>query len=307
MERRVIVLAGPTCSGKSELAFRLAQELNSEIISADSRQFFRFLDIGTAKPSREMLEKVKHHFIDSLLPDQEYNVSMFETDALKIIDSCHRENKIPIVAGGSGLYIKAVTDGIFDGVEIPAEVRIQLSELRKNYGNEYLYDMLQKCDPESASTMLPQNWKRVLRALEVFQTTGKSIKHFQANYRRNTDFVFYKFALNWDREILYHRINTRVDQMINDGLVSEVEKVLEMGYSSRLNSLNTVGYKEILSFLNGSISLERAIELIKRNTRHLAKRQLTWFRSEPDLIWLDVTPDTATDLLIKKIIQTSLN
>ncbi len=286
MERKVIVIVGPTCSGKTTAAIELANILNTEIISADSRQIFKYLNIGTAKPTPQELKKIKHHFIDQLNPDENFNVSIFESKSLEIINSLHSQNKIPIVVGGSGLYIKALVEGIFDDVDIDEDYRNELKFKREKFGNQSLYEDLIKVDPESASKMLPQNWKRVMRALEVYHLTGFPIGKFHKEHKRITEKVFFQFGLEWDRDLLYKNINNRVDRMYKDGLIDEVKNILNMGYNKNINALNTVGYKEIISYLEGAISEERAIELIKRNTRHFAKRQMTWFRKNREIEWI---------------------
>ncbi len=303
MERRVIVILGPTASGKTALGIEIAERLQTEIISADSRQLYRKLNIGTAKPTHEELARVKHHFIDYLDINEEYNVSRFETEALTVVDSLHALGKIPVVVGGSGLYIKAIVDGIFNEVETDPEYREYLIELREKKGNEYLYEMLRLKDPVAAAELLPQNWKRVIRALEVNKLTGKSIKDFHRDYKREDDLRFFQFGLNWEREKLYSRIEKRVDQMIESGLVEEVKSVLNEGFNKKMNALNTVGYKEIFDFLDGKISLDRAIELIKRNTRRYAKRQLTWFRRDERIKWLNVDTLTYFSALAEGIIE----
>jgi tRNA dimethylallyltransferase len=289
---QVIVIAGPTCSGKTRLSLDVADKLNTEIISADSRQIYKFLDIGTAKPTGKELKKIRHHFISNLYPDEDFNVSDFETKALEIIKRIHTRNKIPVVAGGSGLYIKAIVDGIFNLVDTDEEFRTELMKKRKEFGNEYLYEELKEIDPVSVSKMLPQNYKRVIRALEVYHLTGKPIWIFQKEYKRDVDYNFMQFGLRWDREALYKNIEKRVDDMIEGGLVEEVKNILDKGYDKNINALNTVGYKEIISYLEGIVSLERAIELIKRNTRRFAKRQLTWFNKDKRITWITIdSPD----------------
>ena len=191
MERKVIVITGPTCSGKTELGILLAGFFNTEIISADSRQFYKYLDIGTAKPDADTLRKVKHHFINSLKPDEYYNASKFEKDALEIVEKLVQNNKIPIILGGSGLYIKALVDGIFDSADIDSEYRNFMLKQKELYGNDYIYNELVKVDPESALKMLPQNWKRVLRALEVYHLTGEPIWKQQQKHNRNLNLEFY--------------------------------------------------------------------------------------------------------------------
>jgi tRNA dimethylallyltransferase len=287
LEPKVIIIVGPTCSGKTSLAVLLAERLSTEIISADSRQIYKYLDIGTAKPDKEQLEKIKHHFISILEPCERYNASRFENDALNIIQSLTGQNKTPIVAGGSGLYIKALTDGIFDVAGVDEELRIGFLQNRRLYGNDFLYNELNKVDPESASKMLPQNWKRVVRALEVFYRTGKPIGIHHREQIRKTNINFVQFGLRWDRQILYKYIELRVDKMISCGLIEETKSLVEK-YDGRLNSLNTLGYKEIIAYLDNKITLDRAVELIKRNTRRFAKRQLTWFRADERIIWFDI-------------------
>ncbi len=303
MERRVIVILGPTASGKTALGIEIAERLQTEIISADSRQLYRKLNIGTAKPTHEELARVKHHFIDYLDINEEYNVSRFETEALTVVDSLHALGKIPVVVGGSGLYIKAIVDGIFNEVETDPEYREELIAQREKKGNEYLYEMLRLKDPVAAAELLPQNWKRVIRALEVNKLTGKSIKDFHRDYKREDDLRFFQFGLNWEREKLYSRIEKRVDQMIESGLVEEVKSVLNEGFNKKMNALNTVGYKEIFDFLDGKISLDRAIELMKRNTRRYAKRQLTWFRRDERIKWINVSESTEIPALAKSVIN----
>lgn len=323
----VIVIVGSTCSGKTYLSIKLAQLFPCEIISADSRQIYKFINIGTAKPTKHQLEKVPHHFIDILDPSENYNASMFEKDAEKAIEEIFEKNKTPIVVGGSGLYIQALIDGIFQ-VSVPSgvtadksvetsshrdedeEYRKELHQKRKESGNEFLYEELKNVDPLSASKMLPQNWKRVMRALEVFHLTGEPIwKHHQKQSRlagKERKFHFKQFGLNWDRNLLYKNIDKRVDWMIENGLFEEIKHILNKGYDRNLNALNTVGYKEIIEHLDGKISIERAIELIKRNTRHYAKRQLTWFRKDERISWFDINDSKDLEQVAETIIH-SLN
>ena len=303
MERFVIIIAGPTCSGKTRLSQIIAQRLDTEIISADSRQIYKYLDIGTAKPSADELKKIKHHFIDYLEPDEYYNVSRYENESLAVIQNLIDKNKIPVVAGGSGLYIKAMVDGIFDSVDADEEYRVELLEQREKHGNEFLYEQLQKVDPESASKMLPQNWKRVIRALEVFHASGKKIHELQKEHKRETEYSFIQFGLNWSRDVLYKNIEARVDEMIDNGLIEETKNVLAKGFAPNINALNTVGYKEVIGFLNGELTYQRMIELIKRNTRRYAKRQFTWFRKDERIKWIDVLSIDDFESIADKIIE----
>jgi tRNA dimethylallyltransferase len=301
VERIVICIVGPTCSGKTRLGILLSEKLKGEIISADSRQIYKYLDIGTAKPSSKELQKYKHHFVNELNPDQEFNVSKFEQEALETINRIFTKGKNPIVVGGSGLYVKALIDGIFNSVDTDEQFRKNLFELREKYGNEYLYKKLEKVDAESAGKMKPPNWKRVIRALEIYHITGEKIGDLQKKYKRNDEFIFEQHGLTWNREILYENIEKRVDEMIEKGLIVEVRKIINKGYDKGLNSLNTVGYKEIISFLEEEYPLERAIELIKRNTRRFAKRQMTWFRKDERIIWHKVERESDINQIANKI------
>jgi tRNA dimethylallyltransferase len=299
---KVIVIVGPTCSGKTRLALILAEKLGSEIISADSRQIYKMLDIGTAKPNDSELKKIKHYFINTLDPADDFNASKFEQEAEALIKHLNSKNKIPIVVGGSGLYIKALLDGIVETAASDETLKNELLELRKQFGNEYLYDELKKIDPLTAEKMLPQNWKRVIRALEVFKLTGKSILSHQLDQKKKNEFKYFQFGISWERVTLNKRIEDRVDEMIKLGLVEEVKRILSKGYSKNVNALNTVGYKEIIEHFEGKFSLERAIELIKRNTRRYAKRQMTWFRADKRIKWFDITEISELDEIAQKII-----
>lgn len=292
----VIVISGPTCSGKTDLAIELALKLGTEIISADSRQIYKYLTIGTAKPSAEQLNQVKHYFIDELFPDEGFNADIFSKKANLIISEIHQRGKIPIVAGGSGLYIKALIDGLDIPVDSNSELRKALMEKRKQFGNEYLHNELKKVDSISAEKLLPQNWKRIIRALEVYYTTQKTIWQFTSN-QKNSEYNFLQYGLLWNREELYQRINQRVDKMIESGLLEETKELLKLGYDKNLNSLNTVGYKEMIDFIEGKISLEKAIYLIKRNTRRFAKKQMTWFRKDKRIKWLDADKNSIEELV----------
>ncbi|HPN39186.1 MAG TPA: tRNA (adenosine(37)-N6)-dimethylallyltransferase MiaA [Melioribacteraceae bacterium] len=303
MGRQVIVIAGPTCSGKTAIGIKLAKLLNGEVISADSRQIYKYLSIGTAKPTIEERKQVKHHLIDFLQPDEEYNVCLFEQDSLKIINELFEKNIQPIIVGGSGLYIKALTEGIFEGAETDEELRNNLHKRMDELGIEALLNELKIVDPESAEKMLPTNYKRIIRALEVFYLTGKTISDFQKEYKREINISFIQFMLNFERETLYKRIEKRVDNMINLGLVEEVNNILSLGFNKKMNSLNTVGYKEIFDYLDNNISLEKAIELIKRNTRRYAKRQFTWFNGQKNFIKIDINDNTDINSVINLIIE----
>lgn len=303
MESKVIVIVGPTCSGKTSLSLILADKLNSEIISADSRQIYKYLDIGTAKPTIDQLAKVKHHFINFLNPDENYNVSRFENEALNIIQKLLLDDVTSLVVGGSGLYVKALVDGIFDSVGVDTEYRNLLLSKRKDFGNEFLYSELKKVDMESASKMMPQNWKRIIRALEVYHLTGKPISVHHVEHKRGVDIQFKQYGLRWERSTLYKNIEKRVDDMMNLGLINETKSILKNGFDKKSNSLNTVGYKEIIAYLDNLIDLETAVQLIKRNTRRYAKRQLTWFRADDRIVWFDIKSQKDLQNITDKIIR----
>ncbi|WP_337865871.1 tRNA (adenosine(37)-N6)-dimethylallyltransferase MiaA [Ignavibacterium sp.] len=303
MEQKVIVIVGPTCSGKTKLSLILAEKLNTEIISADSRQIYKYLTIGTAKPDAEELRSIKHHFIDELNPDEEFNADIFSRKARKIISELLEKKKIPVVVGGSGLYIKALIDGITATVVSDKFLREELLMLRNKYGNEYLYNELKKIDPVSADKMLPQNWKRVIRAIEVYRLTGKPIWMHHKENKVNHDFNFIQYGLKWDRKFLYSNIEKRVDEMIKRGLIDEVKMILCIGYSKEINSLNSLGYKEIIDLLENKITLNEAVNLIKRNTRRFAKRQLTWFNADKRIHWIEAISFDDLNLIVENILK----
>ncbi len=303
MCKKVLAIVGPTGSGKTKLSLIVAEKLNGEIISADSRQVYRYMDIGTAKPPLEERERIKHYFIDELNPDEEFNAGVFGEKGREIIEDIFSRGKVPIVVGGSGLYIKSLIDGFFEGPGADWELREILYKKANELGKEVLYEELKKVDPISAEKIHPNNLKRVIRALEVFYITGKPISQLQQTIKPEIDFKTIQVGLNWDRKKLYKRIEQRVDEMIKAGLIDEVKKLRELGYDKNLNSLQTVGYKEVFDYLDGLISYDEMIRLIKRNSRRYAKRQLTWFRQDKRIIWLDVDEYTDFNELAEKVAQ----
>lgn len=287
----LIIISGPTAVGKTSSSIKLAKAINGSIISADSMQVYKGMDIGTAKITKEEMEGVKHYLIDCLDPKDEFNVMFFKEMALKAIEEIRHEGKIPIVVGGTGFYVQALLyDVEFTKTEDDnSEYRNSLYEYAKTYGNEALHAKLDEVDPESAASIHANNVKRVARALEYFHQTGELFsKHNETQKQRTSPFNYVYFVLNDDRDALYERIDKRVDKMFLDGLVSEVEKLAKMGYTKDLVSMQGIGYKEILDYLDGKYSLEEAKEIIKRDTRRFAKRQLTWFRREKDCLWVDI-------------------
>ena len=282
--KKLVVIAGPTASGKTSLSIRLALHFKSEILSADSRQFYRKMDIGTAKPSKEELEKVPHHFINSLEIDEKYNVGRFEEEALKKTSLLFNNYDILFLTGGSGLYIDALCKGIDDLPETEISIREELNRIHKTEGIEALQKKLLETDPEYYSQTDLNNPHRLIRALEVSIITGRKYSSFRKNIIKERDFITKKIGLLIDRTELYNRINLRVDSMIKNGLVKEVQTLLP--YRNE-NALQTVGYKEIIEFLDNKISLDEAIEAIKQNTRNYAKRQMTWFRKDKEIHWFE--------------------
>ena len=284
-KKSLIIICGPTAVGKTAVAVELATELHTEIISADSRQFFREMNIGTAKPSPQELKAAKHHFINSLSVTDEYNVGMFERDALKILDSIFQKKDYALLVGGSGLYINAVCNGFDEVPQADKEIRNNLAEMYKQEGITYLQNTLQKLDPEHFKKMDIKNPHRLIRAIEVCITTGKLYSELRKGEKKKRNFDVIRIGLTLDREKLYAKINARVDQMMKEGLLEEVKALAPLRARGNLNSLQTVGYKELFDHLDGKTDLNRAIELIKQNTRNFAKRQMTWFRKDDEIKW----------------------
>ncbi len=287
MQAIVIAVVGPTGVGKTALCLKIAQDFQTAIISCDARQMYRRMDIGTAKPSLEELALVEHHFIDNLDIEAEYNAGRYEQEALAKIEALHPSKKILILTGGSGLYFQSVCDGIDDLPKIDPDIRIKLNEDFGNHGLKFLHDQFEKLDPEyfkNLSYSEQNNGQRLIRALEILIGTGKSIKSFQKKTKKQRPFRCIKIGLKRDREILYKRINSRVDQMIEDGLLEEVKSLLPF---SHCNSMQSVGYRELVQYFNGEIDKTEAIRLIKRNSRRYAKRQMTWFSKDDEINWFD--------------------
>lgn len=287
-EKPIIVLTGPTAVGKTALSIELAKAVNGAVISADSMQVYRHMDIGSAKVTREEMQKVEHHLIDVLEPWEEFNVVKFQKMAKKAVQEIHRSGKIPVIAGGTGFYIQALLYDIdFTESEEQGEIRIELEQIGRQKGASFLHQMLAQIDPESAAVIHENNQKRVIRAIEYFQQTGEKISvHNEKERKKTSPYDFFYYVLSDQRADLYRRIDRRVDQMMDDGLVDEVTRLLEMGCTKEMVSMQGLGYKEIMEYLAGNCSLADAVEIIKRDTRHFAKRQLTWFKRERDVRWL---------------------
>ena len=293
--RTVLVLTGPTGIGKTELSRALAERYPLEIVSADSRQIYRYMDIGTAKPSAEMRREIPHHFIDILDPDEDYSAGQYSDDARQVIEGIFQRGRLPLVVGGSGLYIRALVEGFFKARAEDPALRARLQERLEAEGIEPLYAELQAIDPRAAIKIHPNNTRRVIRALEVCLAARRPITRLQEEQPDPAPFHSLKLCLTTERKALYARIARRCEEMFEAGLVGEVQKILDMGYDPSNNSLNSVGYKEVVAYLQGAFKLPECIELVKQNTRRYAKRQYTWFRNEPALVWLE--KQAAGDLL----------
>jgi len=292
-EKTLIVIVGPTASGKTDIAIELAEKLNTEIISADSRQFYKEIPIGTAAPNSEQLEKIHHHFIGHLSITDKYNVSRFEQDVLQLLEEKFKHNQLMILAGGSGLYIDAVCKGIDELPDPDEKLRSDLNRMYENEGIEALRNKLKELDPEYYEIVDLNNHKRLLRAVEVCVQTGSTFTSLRKNKRKPRNFKIVKIGLEIDRGILNERINKRTEIMIDNGWLEEAMSVYPYKH---LNALNTVGYKEMFAHFDGKMSIEEAKETIKTNTRRFAKRQMTWFKKDKEIRWIN--PEQKENILI---------
>ncbi|KGG80265.1 tRNA delta(2)-isopentenylpyrophosphate transferase [Caloranaerobacter azorensis H53214] len=289
-KKPLFVLIGPTAVGKTEISIELAHKLNGEIISADSMQIYKYMDIGTAKITEEEKRGIKHYLIDEIYPDQKFSVSDYKKLAEKYINEILNKGKLPIVVGGTGLYINSLVYELdFTNAVSNPEFRNEMMNKAKTFGNKYIHDELKKVDPISAERIHINDTKRIIRALEIYHETGKPMSHYYKNFRKpNSKYNIAMVGLTIDRKKLYNRINHRVDKMIELGLIDEVKNLLKMGYSSELTSMQGLGYKEIIAYLKGEYTLEEAINILKRDTRRFAKRQLTWFRRDDRIHWVNL-------------------
>ena len=299
----VPIIVGPTAIGKTHLSMLLAEKIPSEIISADSRQIYRHMDIGTAKVDLKTREKVVHHMIDINNPDEYFSAGMFSKIASNIIAEVMSAGKLPIIVGGSGFYISALIDGIFDMQIHNPDIREQLKKKAQNDGLDILYRELQKCDPDYAAKIGISDTQRILRSLEVFMITGQSFSDWHKQNKNPADFPYKIIGLNMDRKALYKRIEERVDKMLDEGLIDEVKNLQALGYDANLTALKTVGYKEVFAYLNDEITLDIMIGLIKQNTRRYAKRQLTWFRRDKRITWMNVSKNEDFKHMTQELIK----
>ncbi len=298
----ILVIVGPTASGKTFLALEIARRIPVEIISADSRQVYQYLTIGTAKPPPEELEQVKHYFVDEILPDQHFSAGEFGIEGRRIIDKIIKRNKLPIIVGGTGLYVRSLVDGLFLGPGRKEDVRKELEARLASEGAENLLEELRRVDPGAAAKMLPSNQRRIIRALEVYYATGKPISQHHGEHKQKQFFNPIFIGLQWERKKLYERINSRVEAMLASDFLDEVKGLLSRGYDDRYKSLQTVGYKEAFAFLRKEISHERMVELMKQNTRRFAKRQLTWFRRDERIRWFDIEEESEIPRIAEEVL-----
>ncbi|SCZ01122.1 tRNA (adenosine(37)-N6)-dimethylallyltransferase MiaA [Alkaliphilus peptidifermentans] len=304
MKPKVLMIFGPTAVGKTDTSINIAQSLNGEIISADSMQIYHHMNIGTAKPSLEEQDGIPHHLLDIVYPDEEFSVADFQHQAKNKIIEIHAKNKLPILVGGTGLYFNSLIYNMdFTNTISNWKLRSQLEDEARTKGNLHLHSKLKEIDPAAAVRIHPNNVKRVIRALEVNYEGGENMGDFSEDITLNNDYDFYIIGLTRDREELYDRINQRVDIMVKQGLVEEVQFLLDKGYSRDLTAFKGLGYKEIIGYLKGEYSLDAAIETLKRDTRRYAKRQLTWFRRYEAVNWYNLSEYPTEEKLFKDILK----
>ena len=303
MKSPLICIVGPTAVGKTEIAIQLAQHLDAEIVSLDSRQIYREMNIGTAKPTSDQRGAVSHHLIDCVDVDQPFSVAEYQRLADTAIEEIRERGKQTMAVGGAGLYFRSLIDGLFDGPGADAEIRAKLQQEAAEHGNAALHERLRQCDPETADRVHPNNRVKVIRALEVYELTGKPISALQQQWKMNEPrYPFRAFGLNMPRGMLYRRIEDRVDQMVEVGLIEEVKWLLDQGYPRNCVAMQSFGYKELIDHLDGTRTLDEAIALLKQNTRRFAKRQLTWFCNDPRIEWLDLSQFSAIDGIVDNLI-----
>ena len=301
-EHRALVIVGPTAVGKTELSLRLAELLDGEIVSADSRQIYKYMDIGTAKPTTAELARAPHHFIDIRTPDQYYSAGEYGREARRCIEDIFSRGKTPIVVGGSGFYIQALVDGLFAPKISDPAVKERWRARIRDEGMDVVFEKLRVVDPKTAAALHPNDAQRVVRALEVWELAGKPISSFRKGEEKPAKFQPVFVGLNRDRAKLYERIETRVEAMLRAGLIDEVKRLEQLGYTPQLNALRTVGYQEVFEFLRGELQHNEMTEKIKMNTRRYGKRQLTWFRRDDRIQWFSMDSENEQNLL-KKIKQ----
>ena len=298
-KHKVIVICGPTASGKTALSIELAKKINGEIVSADSMQIYKDMDIGTAKPTKQEMGEIKHYLLDFVSPEDRYSVAQYKQDAKKAIKEIINKGKTPIIVGGTGLYVDSLIYEIeYNDIKLDEEYRKKLEKIAEEQGLEELYKKAVEIDPEAMKKISQNDKKRIMRVLEIYHSTGKTKTEQEKESRKNpVEYDYRVFAINWDREILYQRINKRVDIMVEQGLIEEVKEILNK-YDKFPTAMQGLGYKEVADYLNGIYTKEEMIEKIKLETRRYAKRQLTWFRKNKQTIWLDGTNDIQNNINI---------
>lgn len=306
MKSPLITISGPTACGKTAVSVELAKIINGEIISADSMQVYKYMDIGTAKVTEDEKQGIKHYLIDALYPDEEFSIAVFQKMAKDALSEIYSKGKMPILVGGTGFYVNGlIYDNDFTPGEKDDKMRLELEKEALEKGNDYVHDILKELDPEYAETVHPNNVKRVIRAIEYCRDTGEKFSEYNARERlRKPAYDVKTFILNMDRELLYERIEKRIDIMIENGLVDEVKKLMEK-YPPNLVSMKGLGYKEIIGYLNGEYSIDEAIYILKRDTRHFARRQITWFRHRSNGMWVNMndfeSSKAAAEFIAKEI------
>ena len=298
-KHKVIVICGPTASGKTALSIELAKKISGEIVSADSMQIYKDMDIGTAKPTKQEMGEIKHYLLDFVSPEDRYSVAQYKQDAKKAIKEIINKGKTPIIVGGTGLYVDSLIYEIeYNDIKLDEEYRKKLEKIAEEQGLEELYKKAVEIDPEAMKKISQNDKKRIMRVLEIYHSTGKTKTEQEKESRKNpVEYDYRVFAINWDREILYQRINKRVDIMVEQGLIEEVKEILNK-YDKFPTAMQGLGYKEVVDYLNGIYTKEEMIEKIKLETRRYAKRQLTWFRKNKQTIWLDGTNDIQNNINI---------
>lgn len=305
MKKNIAIIAGPTASGKTAIGIEIAKILNGEIISSDSMQIYKYMDIGSAKPTIEEMDGIPHNLIDIIYPHEDFSVALFRSMAVNCIDEITSRNKLPVIVGGTGLYINALTHNLdFTETSYDKQYREELTNISAEHGNIYLHAMLKDVDIESFQRLFPNDVKRVIRALEVYKNTGKTISQYQRESKeRPIDYNLAYIGLTMDRKKLYDRINHRVDIMFNKGIVEEVIKLKEMGYNQHMVSMQGIGYKEIFNYLEGKCTLEELKDIIKQGSRNYAKRQLTWFRRDTRIHWVNIDEFESFNKITENIIN----
>lgn len=297
---KIIIICGPTGVGKTAFSIDLAQRFGGEIVGADSMQIYRYLDIGTAKPTEKERAQVVHHLVDMIAPDVEFDAEQYQKIARRKVFELKERGVLPFLVGGTGFYIKALTAGLFQSIPVDPEIRKRLNSEAENQGGRQLHKRLQKIDPEAAKRLHPNDRYRIIRALETYETTGRPISAHQQEHRfRDTPYRHLQIGLNMEREKLYERINLRVDAMIQAGLLAEVEALLASGFGENLKSMQSLGYRHMVDYLKGRCGWEQTLHTLKRDTRRYAKRQLTWFRADPTVHWLEPSEVERAEELIE--------